>query len=75
MEATTFGEVAALVLRLGVLGILVAVLNAVALRVVRIDEVPGCARGRIRWWGAHNPALFVSSLVMTLLGLAGVIAA
>ncbi|MEV4346826.1 hypothetical protein AB0J83_20400 [Actinoplanes sp. NPDC049596] len=74
MEATTFGELAALVLRLGVLGILVAVLNAVALRVVRPDEVPSCARGRIRWWGAHNPALFVSSVVITLIGLAGVIA-
>ncbi|GAA0447901.1 hypothetical protein Ade02nite_60450 [Paractinoplanes deccanensis] len=75
MEATTFGEVAALVLRIGALGILVAVLNAVALRLVRIDEVPCCARSRIRWWGAHNPALFVVSVVLTVAGVAGLLAA
>jgi hypothetical protein len=55
---------------LGVLGVITAALNVVALRVVRIDEVPGCAQTRIRWWGAHNAAFLMISAAATVAGLA-----
>ena len=55
---------------LGVLGVITAALNVVALRVVRIDEVPGCAQARIRWWGAHNAAFLMISAAVSAAGLA-----
>jgi len=69
MEPTTFGQVAELVAGLGALGVLTATLNLFALRVVRIDEVPGCVQARIRWWSAHNPAFLLVSAGVTVAGL------
>jgi hypothetical protein len=59
---------------LGVLGVITAALNVLALRVVRLDEVPGCAQARIRWWGAHNAAFLVISAAVMAAGL-GILAA
>ena len=55
---------------LGVLGVITAALNVVALRVVRVDEVPGCVQARIRWWGAHNAAFLMISAAAAAAGLA-----
>jgi len=70
MESAALAQVAETVARLGALGVVIAALNVVALRVVRVDEVPGCVQARIRWWSAHNPAFFVVSAVVTVVGLA-----
>lgn len=70
MEPTTLAQVAEVVARLGALGVVTAGLNLVALRVVRVDEVPGCVQARIRWWSAHNPAFLMISVAMTVVGLA-----
>jgi hypothetical protein len=75
MEPTTYAQVAGMVAGFGVLGVVVAALNLVALRVVRVDEVPNCVQGRIRWWGAHNSAFLVISAVVTAAGLAGLVTA
>jgi hypothetical protein len=70
MEPTALTQAAQTVAGLGALSLLTAALNLVALRVVRVDEVPGCVRARIRWWSAHNPAFLVVSAVVTAVGLA-----
>ena len=57
----------------GALGLVLAGLNVVALKVVRPDDVPGYVRVRIRWWTAHNPALMVGSTVLGAAGLAWLI--
>jgi hypothetical protein len=57
---------------LGGLGVLIAVLNMVSLRVVRVDDVPVCVQPRIRWWSAHNPAFGAASLLVLVAGLIGV---
>jgi hypothetical protein len=69
MEPTALAQLAETVTGLGLLGLVTATLNVVALRVVRVDEVPGCVRARIRWWGAHNPAFLVISAAVTTAGL------
>jgi hypothetical protein len=74
MEPTALVQLAETMAGFGALGLLTASLNVVALRVVRVDEVPGCLEARIRWWSAHNPAFFVVSAVLTTLGLAGLAA-
>jgi hypothetical protein len=66
MEAVTLGETLA---GLGTIGVLTAALNVVALRLVRVDEVPGCVRARIRWWSAHNPAFLLVSAIVAAAGL------
>jgi hypothetical protein len=63
-------DVAAAVAWFGLLGLVLAGLNVVALRVVRPDDVPGYVRARIRFWTAHNPAFLVGSAVLGALGLA-----
>jgi hypothetical protein len=55
---------------LGALGLVIAMLNLVALRVVRVDEVPGCVQPRIRWWGAHNTAFLMLSAAVAAVGVA-----
>jgi hypothetical protein len=72
MGAVTLGETLA---GLGVIGVLTAVLNVVALRLVRVDEVPGCMRARIRWWSAHNPAFLLVSAIVVAAGLTTLMAA
>ena len=66
MEAVTLGQTLA---GLDAIGVLTAGLNVVALRLVRVDEVPGCVRARIRWWSAHNPAFLLISAVVAAVGL------
>ena len=68
-DMAMFAQLAALAAWFGLLGMLIAALNAVALRLVRADEVPRCIRPRIRWWGLHNPALMVISTATTLAAL------
>jgi hypothetical protein len=51
--------------------VLIAVLNMVSLRVVRVDDVPVCVRPRIRWWSAHNPAFGAVSLLILVAGVIG----
>ena len=67
-------ELAGMVAWFGALGMLVAALNAVALRVVRPDEVPGYVRCRIQWWSAHNAAFLVCSALAAAAGLIGLAA-
>ena len=62
-------EVAGTLARFGLIGTAVAVVNIFALRVVRLDEVPRRARGRIRWWSAHNRAFLFGSTALTLISL------
>lgn len=70
MEPTALAQLAQTLIAFGMLGIITAMLNVVALRVVRIDEVPGYVQARIRWWSAHNSAFLVVSAVVTAVGLA-----
>jgi hypothetical protein len=70
MEPVTLSQVAETVAGLGALGVVAAALNIVSLRIVRIDEVPGCVQARIRWWSTHNAAFLVGSVVLTVVGLA-----
>jgi hypothetical protein len=74
MEPTTLAQLAETVAGLGALGVITATLNLVALRVVRVDEVPGCVQARIRWWSAHNSTFLVVSVVVTVVGLAILVA-
>jgi len=74
MERTALVQLAETLAGIGALGVITAVLNVVALRVVRVDEVPGCVQGRIRWWSAHNSAFLVVSAVVTAVGLATLVA-
>jgi hypothetical protein len=69
MESTALAELAGMLARFGIIGIAVAVVNAVALRVVRIEEVPRRAQGRIRWWSLHNRAFLFGSTALTLISL------
>ena len=71
MESSPLVQVAATVAGFGALGLVTALLNVVSLRVVRVDDVPGCVQGRIRWWGVHNPAFLTVSAVVTVAGLIG----
>jgi hypothetical protein len=72
MEPTTLTltQVAETMAGLGALGLATAMLNVVALRVVRPDEVPIWLQARIRWWSTHNPAFLLLSAVLTGAGLA-----
>jgi len=75
MAQTTLVQLAETMARLGALGVGTAMLNLVALRVVREDEVPGWVQARIHWWNAHNPAFLVGSAVLMAAGLATLAAA
>ena len=44
-------------------------MNICALRTVRIEDVPRCVQGRIRWWSAHNSAFLLSSALLLAVGL------
>lgn len=54
---------------LGALGLGTAIVNVIALRLVRIDEVPDWVQVRIRWWSAHNPAFLTTSAAIMVVGL------
>ena len=71
----TLGDLAQAVAWVGALGVVTAALNLVALRLVRVDEVPGPVRARIRWWCAHNPAFLVASVAVTAAGVALLVSA
>jgi len=66
-------ELAESVAWFGALGLVLAGLNVIALKVVQPDDVPGYVRVRIRWWTAHNPALMMGSAVLGAAGLAWLI--
>jgi hypothetical protein len=66
-------EIAGSVAWFGALGLVLAGLNVIALRIVQPDDVPGHVRVRIRWWTAHNPALMLGSAVLGVAGLAWLI--
>jgi hypothetical protein len=66
-------ELAESVAWFGALGLVLAGLNVIALKVVQPDDVPGFVRVRIRWWTAHNPALMMGSAVLGAAGLAWLI--
>ena len=53
----------------GVLGMVLAGCNVVALKLVRPEDVPAYVQGRIRFWTAHNPAFMVGSAVLGAAGL------
>lgn len=67
MELVTLAEAMA---RLGTLGVGTALLTIVALRLVRVDEVPGWVQVRIRWWHAHHTTFLVTSAAILAIGLA-----
>jgi len=69
MEPAALAQLAEALTRIGALGVITAMLNVVALRTVRIDEVPSCAQARIRWWSAHNSAFLMISAAVTAVGL------
>jgi hypothetical protein len=75
MEPTALTQFAETLIGFGALGIITAALNIVSLRVVRVDEVPGCVQSRIRWWSAHNSAFLLISAAVTAAGLATLAAA
>ena len=53
----------------GAIGIAIGAMNICALRAVRIEDVPRCVQGRIRWWSAHNSAFLLSSVAVLAVGL------
>jgi hypothetical protein len=53
----------------GVIGVAVAAMNILALRTIRIEDVPRCVQGRIRWWSAHNSAFLLGSAGLVVVGL------
>jgi hypothetical protein len=57
----------------GAIGVAIGAMNICALRTVRIEDVPRCVQGRIRWWSAHNSAFLLSSACLLAVGL-GVLA-
>jgi hypothetical protein len=69
MEATTFAELAGMLAGVGAIGVAIAAVNVFALRMVRIEEIPRCVQGRIRWWGAHNSAFLLACAVLTAISL------
>jgi hypothetical protein len=75
MEATTFEQLARMVAQFGAIGVAVGVLNIFCIRLVRLEEVPGPKRGRIRWWTLHNPAFLTVSGLVFAAGLAMLVAA
>jgi hypothetical protein len=75
MEASTFEQVARMVAELGALGLAVGLLNIFCVRLVRLEEVPGAKRARVRWWTLHNPAFLTGSAVVLAAGLAMLVAA
>jgi hypothetical protein len=75
MEPTALTQFAETLIGFGALGLITAALNIVSLRVVRVDEVPGCVQARIRWWSAHNSAFLLISATVTAAGLATLAAA
>jgi hypothetical protein len=75
MEPTALTQFAETLIGFGALGIITAALNIVSLRVVRVDEVPGCVQARIRWWSAHNSAFLLVSAAVTAVGLGTLAAA
>jgi hypothetical protein len=62
-------EVSEMMALIGVLGLVLAGLNVVALRLVRTEDVPAYVQGRIRFWTAHNPAFLLGSAVLGAAGL------
>jgi hypothetical protein len=70
MEPITLAQVAEQVAFLGAIGVVTAVLNAVALRLVCVEDVPGWLRVRVRWWRAHNLAFLLLSAATAGAGLA-----
>ena len=54
----------------GAIGVAIGAMNVCALRTVRIEDVPRCVQGRIRWWSAHNSAFLLSSAALVAVGLA-----
>jgi hypothetical protein len=75
MDATTFAQVAKMVAAFGAIGLAVGALNIFALRAIRLEEVPGVKRGRVRWWYTHNPAFLLGSAVLAVAGLAMLVTA
>jgi hypothetical protein len=75
MEPTTFEQVARIVAQFGAIGVAVGVANIFCIRLVRLEEVPGPMRGRIRWWTLHNPAFLAASGLVLAAGLAMLVAA
>jgi hypothetical protein len=69
MESTTFADLAGMLAGFGAIGVAVAAVNVFALRMVRIEEVPRCVQGRIRWWGAHNSAFLLACVALTAVSL------
>jgi hypothetical protein len=75
MEPTALAQLAQTLAGFGALGMVTAALNFVALRAVRVEEVPGCVQARIRWWSAHNAAFLLISTAVTAVGLVTLAAA
>jgi hypothetical protein len=41
---------------------------------VDFDLIPASAMPRVRWWSAHAPTAFIISLLLTVIGLVGLVA-
>jgi hypothetical protein len=41
---------------------------------VDFDLIPASAMPRVRWWSAHAPTAFIISLLLTAIGLVGLVA-
>jgi hypothetical protein len=74
MEPSVLRTVAETLAGLGAIGVLAATANLFALRGIGIEEVPGCLRPRVLWWGAHTRAILVASAAMTLASLVALVA-
>jgi uncharacterized iron-regulated membrane protein len=59
---------------LGGLGSATMALYMAALRRVDFDLIPASAMPRVRWWSAHAPTAFIISLLLTVIGLVGLVA-
>ena len=73
MEPSVLRTLAETLVGLGAIGVLAATANLFALRGLDIEEVPGCVRARVRWWGAHTAAVMVASAAMTVAGVVALV--
>jgi hypothetical protein len=74
MEPLVLRTLAETLFGLGAIGLLAAAVNLLALRGITIEDVPGCVRARVRWWGTHTPAVLFVSGTLTLVSLAALFA-
>jgi uncharacterized iron-regulated membrane protein len=58
---------------LGITGLVSLIIYRAVMRWVEVDSLPRSLRGRVRWWNRHSSCVLVVSLLLAVLGVAGLI--